>query len=382
MTLQSGMPASGELDLPALDAVAMSYAQRSGDDARRLARERLVRSAMPFAGRLARRYRGRGEPMDDLEQVARLGLLKAVDRFDPERGAFTGFAAATIIGELRRHFRDRTWGVHVPRRMQELSIEVNRASTEMTARLRRSPTVPELAERLRVDEDDVLAALETAAAYTPLSLNMPARAESEAELGDLIGGADVGLEAVDDRLTVASLLCRLPERERRILALRFYGNKTQTEIATELGISQMHVSRLLSRALAWLREAMLSDAPKQWQAGTGPGEHHEITVQRRDRAGLVRLDVAGEVDRDTADPLRAALLDAVEAVAGRPQPREVAVSLAGVPIIDAAGVSALLAGLEAARAAGVRLRIGDMQVYVRRTLRVAGLNPIMSAPHS
>jgi RNA polymerase sigma-B factor len=382
MTLQSGLPASGELDLPALDAVAMSYAQRSGDDARRLARERLVRSAMPFAGRLARRYRGRGEPMDDLEQVARLGLLKAVDRFDPERGAFTGFAAATIIGELRRHFRDRTWGVHVPRRMQELSIEVNRASTEMTSKLQRSPTVPELAERLRVDEDDVLAALETAAAYTPLSLNMPARAESEAELGDLIGGADVGLEAVDDRLTVASLLCRLPERERRILALRFYGNKTQTEIATELGISQMHVSRLLSRALAWLREAMLSDAPKQWQAGMGPGERHEITVKRRDKASLVRLDVAGEVDRDTADPLRAALLEAVQAVSDRPQPREVAVSLAGVPIIDAAGVSALLSGLEAARAAGVRLRIGDMQVYVRRTLRVAGLNPIMSAPHS
>ena len=381
MTLQSGMPASGELDLPALDAVAMSYAQRSGEDARRMAREQLVRSAMPFAGRLARRYRGRGEPMDDLEQVARLGLLKAVDRFDPERGAFTGFAAATIIGELRRHFRDRTWGVHVPRRMQELSIEVNRASTEMTAKLRRSPTVAELAERLRVDEEDVLAALETAAAYTPLSLNMPARAESEAELGDLIGGADVGLEAVDDRLTVASLLCRLPERERRILALRFYGNKTQTEIATELGISQMHVSRLLSRALAWLREAMLSDAPKQWQAGTGPGEHHEITVQRRDKGGLVRLDVTGEVDRDTTDPLRAALLEAVEVAAGRPDPREVAVSLAGVPIIDAAGVSALLAGLEAARAAGVRLRLGDMQVYVRRTLRVAGLNPIMSAPH-
>ncbi|GIF64526.1 hypothetical protein Ais01nite_25610 [Asanoa ishikariensis] len=381
MTLQSGMPASGDLDLPALDAVAMSYAHRSGDDARRMARERLVRSAMPFAGRLARRYRGRGEPMDDLEQVARLGLLKAVDRFDPERGAFTGFAAATIIGELRRHFRDRTWGVHVPRRMQELSIEVNRASTEMTAKLRRSPTVPELAERLRVDEEDVLAALETAAAYTPLSLNMPARAESEAELGDLIGGADVGLEAVDDRLTVASLLCRLPERERRILALRFYGNKTQTEIATELGISQMHVSRLLSRALAWLREAMLSDAPKQWQAGMGPGDHHEITIQRRDKGGLVRLDVTGEVDRDTADPLRSALLEAVEVAADRPRPREVAVSLAGVPIIDAAGVSALLAGLEAARAASVRLRIGDMQVYVRRTLRVAGLTPIMAAPH-
>ncbi|GIF55924.1 SigB/SigF/SigG family RNA polymerase sigma factor [Asanoa iriomotensis] len=379
MTLHSGVSASGELDLPALDAVAMSYAQRSGDDARRAAREELVRSAMPFAGRLARRYRGRGEPMDDLEQVARLGLLKAVDRFDPQRGAFTGFAAATIIGELRRHFRDRTWGVHVPRRMQELSIEVNRASTELTAKLRRSPTVPELAERLRVDEEDVLAALETAAAYTPLSLNMPARAESEAELGDLIGGSDVGLEAVDDRLTVASLLCRLPERERRILALRFYGNKTQTEIATELGISQMHVSRLLSRALAWLREAMLSDAPRQWQAGAAPGDHHEITVHRDDNGGTVRLEISGEVDRDTADPLRTALIEAVDLAAGRNAPRDLAVSLAGVPIIDAAGVSALLAGYEAARAAGVRLRIGDTQLYVRRTLRVAGLSPIMAA---
>jgi len=378
MTPHSGVPAPEELDLPELDAVAMSYAHRSGDDARRSARERLVRSAMPFAGRLARRYRGRGEPMDDLEQVARLGLLKAVDRFDPARGAFTGFAAATIIGELRRHFRDRTWGVHVPRRMQELSIEVNRASTELTAKLRRSPTVPELAARLRVDEEEILAALETAAAYTPLSLNMPARAESEAELGDLLGGADVGLEAVDDRLTVASLMCRLPERERRILALRFYGNKTQTEIAAELGISQMHVSRLLSRALTWLREAMLSDAPKQWQAGAAPGDHHEITVARADQPGGVRLQVTGEIDRDTADPLRAAVLEAVRRVAGGPPPREVSVSLAGVPIIDAAGVSALLRGFEAARTAGVRLRITDARLYVRRTLRVAGLAPIMA----
>jgi RNA polymerase sigma-B factor len=357
------------LDLPALDAVAMMYAQGQRQPA---TRDRLIAAALPFATRLSRRYRGRGEPLEDLEQVARVGLLKAVDRYDPERGAFTGFAAVTIIGELRRHFRDRTWGVHVPRRMQEMSLDVGRASAELTGELRRSPTVAELAAHLRVGEDEVLTALETSAAYAPVSLNTPARVDGDAELGDLVGDPDSDLDAVDDRVTVSALLCRLPERERRILAMRFYGNRTQTDIASELGISQMHVSRLLTRALTWLREAMLSDAPLYWQAGAAPAEHHQLSVQVKGQAGLVRLEVTGEVDRDTADTLRAALL----AAAQRPV-KEIEVHLGGVPFIDAVGIAALLAGFEAARAAGVRLQITATKPYVLRSLRVAGLQPLL-----
>jgi RNA polymerase sigma-B factor len=379
MTPPTGLPAPNQVDLPALDAVAMTYAQRchglaEDDDDRRTARDRLVAEALPFAARLARKYRGRGEPMEDLEQVARLGLLKAVDRYDPERGAFTGFAAVTIIGELRRHFRDRTWGVHVPRRMQEMSLEVNRASADLTGELRRAPTVAELASRLRIAEEDVLAALETSAAYSSLSLNTPARDDGDAEMGDLIGDLDFNLDAVDDRVTVSALLCRLPERERRILAMRFYGNRTQTEIAGELGISQMHVSRLLSRALTWLREAMLSENPQQWQVGSAPSDQHDLIVHTTRSGVLAVVTVAGEIDRDTADSLRERLL-----AAARLPVREIEVRLTGVPFIDAVGIAALLAGFEAARAAGIRLRVGGTKPYVLRALRVAGLQPLLVA---
>jgi RNA polymerase sigma-B factor len=360
----------GTLDSSAVDALAVTYADGGRSAA---ARDQLIAAGLPFATRLSRRYRGRGEPLDDLEQVARVGLLKAVNRYDPERGAFTGFAAVTIIGELRRHFRDRTWGVHVSRGLQEQSLDVGRASAELTAELRRAPTVAEVATRLDIGEKEVLSAIEAAAAYNPVSLNKPARADSEAELGDLVGNPDSGLQAVDDRLTVAALLRRLPERERRILAMRFYGNHSQGEIARELGVSQMHVSRLLSRALTWLREAMLSDAPLYWQAGPAPSDEHELGVRVRHQAGLARIDVVGEVDRDTAGALRTALLAAV----ARPV-KEVELWLGGVPFMDAVGISALLAGYEAARANGARLRILGTKPYVRRSLRVAGLQRLLS----
>jgi RNA polymerase sigma-B factor len=379
MTPPTGLPAPTRIDLPALDAVAMSYAQPCGgvaedEGTRRAVREQLVAAALPFATRLARKYRGRGEPMEDLEQVARLGLLKAVDRYDPARGAFAGFAAVTIIGELRRHFRDRTWGVHVPRRMQEMSLEVSRASADLTSELRRAPTAAELAVRLKIQEEDVVAALETSAAYSSLSLNTPARDGGEAEMGDLIGDLDVNLDAVDDRVAVSALLARLPERERRILAMRFYGNRTQTEIATELGISQMHVSRLLSRALTWLREAMLSDDPHHWQAGSTPSDQHELVMRTSHNGVLAVVTIAGEVDRDTAGSLRERLL-----AAARLPVREIEVRLDGVPFIDAVGISALLAGFEAARAVGTRLRVAGTKPYVRRALRVAGLQPLLTA---
>ncbi|MEV0727493.1 SigB/SigF/SigG family RNA polymerase sigma factor [Polymorphospora sp. NPDC051019] len=366
-----------------LDELAESYAARvtglAPDAAERCRlRERLVHAALPLAARLARRYQGRGEPLEDLEQVARLGLLKAVDRYDPGRGAFTGFAAITMAGELRRHFRDRTWGVHVPRRMQERSMEVSRVTAELTTELHRAPTTAELADRMGTGTEDIRTAQETSAAYSAMSLNAPAHADATGELADQLGDADGNLDSVDDRLTVSALLCRLPARERRILALRFYGNHTQAEIAAELGISQMHVSRLLSRALAWLREAMFSDAPLRWQAGVVPTDARDLSVRIRLTGAVAVVAVAGEVDRDNAGLLRDRLLEAVRR--GVP---EVAVDLGGVPFIDAAGISAILVGFEAGRGAGVRLRITAPRPQVLRTLQAAGLQPLLeSSPKS
>jgi RNA polymerase sigma-B factor len=361
----------GPLDLAMIDDLANAYV-RSGCSVP--ARDRLIAAALPFAVRLSRRYRSRGEPLDDLEQVASVGLLKAINRYDPARGGFSGFAAITIIGELRRHFRDRTWGVHVSRRLQELSLEVARASADLTAELRRSPTVAELATRLEVGEPDVRAAIGAAAAYSPTSLNGPAGADGQAELGDLVGHPDRALEAIDDHVSVNALLRRLPDRERRILAMRFHGNLTQAEIASEFGVSQMHVSRLLSRALTWLREAMLSDAPLYWRAGPAPSDVHELNLRVRRQAGLVRLDVVGEVDRDTVGPLRDALLAAVA-----PPVKVIEVRLDGVPFMDAAGVAVLRAGYEAARSNGTRMRIRGAKPYVRQSLGIAGLRPLLSA---
>jgi RNA polymerase sigma-B factor len=366
---QTGEPADSTLE--DLDAAALAYAgRREGGTPTEAeaSREDLVRYCLPFAGRLARRYRGRGEYLEDLEQVARLGLVKAIDRYDPERGSFTAYAVVTISGELKRHFRDRTWGVHVPRRVQDLSLEVGHASTRLTSTLARTPTTGELADRLGVPEAAVLEAVESAAGYSPASLNAPVAEDGAVEFGDLLGGVDTDLESVTDKLTVTDLLLRLPARERRMLALRFYGNRTQAEIADELGISQMHVSRLLSRALTWLREAMLSDSPPRWEGasrGTGPGMRVSVA---RVADGLV-VRVCGEVDRDTAERLRTGLR---HAIAGQGA-QSVLVDLTGVPLVDAAGVSVLLDAAQAAAAARVGFGVTGAQPYVARILAVSGL---------
>ncbi|MEV4754910.1 SigB/SigF/SigG family RNA polymerase sigma factor [Micromonospora sp. NPDC049559] len=365
-----------ERGLEDLDAAALAYAARIAGlppERRQEARDDLVRFALPFAGRLARRYRGRGEPLEDLEQVARLGLVNAVDRYDPERGSFTAYAAITIVGEIKRHFRDRTWGVHVPRRLRDLILEVGQATAALTSELSRTPTVAELSERLETPEEEILAALESAAGYSPASLNAPVGGESSAEFGDLVGESDNALESVDDRVTVSGLLGRLPWRERRILAMRFYGNQTQAEIAARFGISQMHVSRLLSRALTWLRQAMLADGPSAWQAGGADAEAQRVRVSARRSAGRVTVTVAGEVEREpAADQLRRAVVDAVTTG----QPTEVVVDLAEVTAMDAVGVAALLAGRDAALRAGVPLRLSRAQSAVQQSLTAAGLAPL------
>ena len=220
-------------------------------------RSDLVELHLPLAEYLARRFGNRGEPHEDLVQVATIGLIKAIDRFDLERGvAFSTYATPTIVGEIKRHFRDRGWTIRVPRRLQEIQAVINQAVSDLGQELGRSPTVSELASRVGMSEEEILEGLESANAYSPLSLDAP---DPSGELGaviDQLGDYDDALDAVIDRETVKPLLDRLDARAKRILLLRFFRNMTQSQIAEELGISQMHVSRLLSRTLADLRRAL------------------------------------------------------------------------------------------------------------------------------
>jgi RNA polymerase sigma-B factor len=220
-------------------------------------REELVRRYMPFAKRLALRYRGASESFDDLLQVANLGLLNAVDRFDPDRGIpFTAFASPTILGELKRHFRDRVWTVRVPRGLHDRMAEVDKAITELTKELQRSPSVGEIAELLEVEQTDVLEVMEANHNRRPLSLDRPAGPEDseDAPPTEWIGDEDAGFELVEGRIALDAALPYLDERERLVLRLRFAEDMTQSQIAERIGHSQMHVSRILRRALTRIRE--------------------------------------------------------------------------------------------------------------------------------
>jgi RNA polymerase sigma-B factor len=227
----------------------------AGDPARPGAlRERAIEAWLPLARHLARRYAGRGEPVDDLTQVAVIGLIKAVDRYETDRGVDFGyFAIPTIVGELKRHFRDRTWSIRVPRRLQELRMVITAANAELTHTLGRSPTVADIAGHLGIGEEEVLEGLEGARAYSAASLSAPVGEEGDMSLGDTLGGEDDGFELAEMRLSLGPAVARLDEREQRIITLRFYGNLTQAEIAEQIGISQMHVSRLLAKALKKMR---------------------------------------------------------------------------------------------------------------------------------
>ncbi|MDX2542070.1 RNA polymerase sigma factor SigF [Streptomyces sp. WI04-05B] len=221
-------------------------------------RNRLVRMHLPLVEHLARRFRNRGEPLDDLTQVATIGLIKSVDRFDPDRGVeFSTYATPTVVGEIKRHFRDKGWAVRVPRRLQELRLSLTTATAELSQRHGRSPTVHELAEKLGISEEEVLEGLESANAYSTLSLDVPDTDDESPAVADTLGSYDEALEGVEYRESLKPLLEDLPPREKRILLLRFFGNMTQSQIAQEVGISQMHVSRLLARTLAQLRERLL-----------------------------------------------------------------------------------------------------------------------------
>jgi RNA polymerase sigma-B factor len=224
-------------------------------------RDELVRRHLPLVHFLVRRFRGRGEPLDDLVQVATIGLIKAVDRFDPERGIeFSTYATPTVVGEVKRHFRDRSWAIRVPRRLQENILTVSRVSAELFGSLSRSPTIAELAGASGLTEEDVLEAIESSHAYTTVSLDaeMDDPAAAAVAPHQAAGDAQAALECVENREALRPLLGQLEERERQIILLRFFANMTQSEIAAEVGISQMHVSRLLGRTLARLREGLAS----------------------------------------------------------------------------------------------------------------------------
>ena len=214
-----------------------------------------------LASFLARRFRDRGESLDDLTQVATIGLIKAVDRFEPDRGVqFSTFATPTMVGEIKRHFRDKGWAVRVPRRLQELRLSIGRATAELSQSTGRSPTVAELAAYLDVSEDEVLEGLESAQAYATLSLDATTADgadEGTANLGDTLGDHDPRMAEVETRETLNPLLASLPPRERSIIQMRFFENMTQAQIAERVGVSQMHVSRLLAKSLAQMRTELV-----------------------------------------------------------------------------------------------------------------------------
>lgn len=239
------------------------YAGLAADDPRREAlRDDLVRGYLPVARHIARRFAHRGEPLDDLTQVATVGLINAIDRFAPDKGFdFFSFAVPTISGEVRRHFRDQGWSMRVPRRLKDLHVSLNGAVSELSQRLGRAPKPSELAEHLAIPVSEVLEGLAAADAYRSSSLDeMLSSEQGSATVGELVGEADAALDRVDTRQALRPILAELGERERTIVILRFFGNMTQTQIADKVGISQMHVSRLLAQTLGRLRSRLDQDS--------------------------------------------------------------------------------------------------------------------------
>jgi RNA polymerase sigma-B factor len=266
MTESAATPDSSDLPSPGVEeqlAGERALLKRYADDQSAAVREELVERFMPLARRLASRYAGGAEPYDDLVQVASVGLVKAIDRFDPERGtAFSTFAVPTILGELKRHFRDRGWSVHVPRDVQERILKVERALAELPARLGRAATVADIAERLEVSDEEVLEAMHASQGHHAVSLDAAstlADGEDPAPLGERIGEADLGFDTVEYGAAIAPALAEISERDRKVLHLRFVEDMTQSEIAERVGVSQMHVSRILRSTIEHLRGAVHAD---------------------------------------------------------------------------------------------------------------------------
>jgi RNA polymerase sigma-B factor len=249
-----------------------------GDPAWARLRARVIEWYLPMSAYVARRFGGRGESLDDLTQVATVGLIKAVDRFDPTLGVdFASYAIPTMTGEIKRYFRDLTWRVRVPRRLQVLVVRMPAATAELLQTLRRAPTNAELAVRLGIGVRDLVLAQLAANAYRPFSIEQGSPGRVDPRPADRLGGPDPDLEAVVDGTAVRGLLALLPIRERRILVMRFEDEMTQAQIAAAIGISQMHVSRLLAESLARLREGLITELPASQGAAqrrSGPAKQH------------------------------------------------------------------------------------------------------------
>jgi RNA polymerase sigma-B factor len=233
----------------------------SGHPDRPRLRDQAITAWLPLAKQLARRYDGRGEQLDDLTPIATMGLIKAIDRFDPGYGNdFGSYAVPTIVGEIKRHFRDHTWDVRVPRRLQEIKLDISNATATLAQTLGRSPSVADLAVHLNRTEEEILEGLDGARAYSALSLHsLVGNGEDSTELGDLFGAEDPDLRMAELRASLGPALAGLRPREQQIVILRFFGNLTQTQIAERVGVSQMHVSRLLTKSLALLRRSLVTD---------------------------------------------------------------------------------------------------------------------------
>ena len=243
------------------------------DPIRRQLRDRLVELHLPLVEYLARRFTGRNEPWPDLVQVGVIGLLKSIDRFDPERGLeFSTYATPTILGEIKRHFRDAGWLLHVPRRAQELQASLTRARDELSQQFQRAPTVTELATRLDVPEDEVIEALDVARTYAGVPLEVLTEREGAPVENALLSEVDEQLERVEQRAVLRPAINTLTDREREVLLLRFIAGKSQTEIADIIGVSQMQVSRLVARSLARLRTELAPTPRARDQAPRGPAE--------------------------------------------------------------------------------------------------------------
>ena len=243
-------------------ALFLEYMDLPSGEQRDRLRGRLVDQYMGLVEFLARRFRNRGEPLEDLVQVGTIGLLKAIERFDLDREVeFSTYATPTVVGEIKRHFRDKGWAVRVPRRLQELHLELTKVVGELGQNLGRSPTVAEIAKAMDTSEEVIIEGLEIAEAYSLASLDAPIDSgdSGSTSFADQLGAEDEHLEHLEYRASLAPEMAKLPERERRILYLRFFKGLTQSEIAERLGISQMHVSRLLNRTLIRLRQAFEED---------------------------------------------------------------------------------------------------------------------------
>jgi RNA polymerase sigma-B factor len=258
----TGSVASND-DYADVAGMCSDLSEAADDDERRRLRCRIVTRCLPLADHIAYRFVGRGESADDLIQIARLGLIKAIDRYDPSKGQLLAFLVPTIMGDVRRHFRDNTWGMHVPRKLKDTHRRVRATSGPLAQRLGRAPTASDLAAELGIDYQEVVQAVDAAYAYRPLSLDagMPDSQDAESFAAYYQPGADdPRFASVEDAVTVAALVGRLAERERVILALRFCEDLPQSQIARRLGISQVHVSRLLSATLERLRQYFWDDA--------------------------------------------------------------------------------------------------------------------------